>query len=82
MIFQFFKKKAKKTHTHKAKQNKNDKMIFSLSWNTMFAGYWKVLVLDFWDMENTAFSEPKRWWNDDIYLDFLSFPRYSRAWEI
>ena len=28
------------------------------------------------------FFQPKSWWRDDIYLVFLSFPWYSRTWEI
>ena len=33
----------------------------------MFTGYWTVLVLDFPEMGNTVFFEPKSWWKDDIY---------------
>ena len=29
-----------------------------------------------------SFFQPKSWWKDDIYLVFLSFTWYSRAWEI
>ena len=58
MIFRFSKKKTKK---------KNDKIILSLAWNTMFTDYWKVLVLKFLEMENGIFFEPKSWWEDDIY---------------
>ena len=46
---------------------KNDKMIFSLVWNAMLTDYWKVLVLNFPEMEYTVFFEPKSWWKDDIY---------------
>ena len=81
--------------------------------NMIFTDYWKGLVLNFPEMENTAFfwaknlmerwylpitekllfltfqwweiryfSQPKSLWRDDIYLVFLSFPLYSRAWGI
>ena len=46
---------------------KNDKMIFSLAWNTMFTDYCKVLILNIPELENTAFFKPKRLWKDDIY---------------
>ena len=42
-------------------------MIFSLAWNTMFTDYWKALVLNFPEMGNTVFFEPKNWWKDYIY---------------
>ena len=48
----------------------------------IFTDYWKVPVLIFSGMGNTVFFEPKSWWKDDIYLVFLSFPWYSRTWEI
>ena len=48
----------------------------------IFTDHWKVLVLNFSLMKNTAFFQPKRWWKDDIYLVFMSFPWYSRTWEI
>ena len=48
----------------------------------IFTGCWEVLVLNFSEMENTAFFQLKSWWKDDIYLLFLSFPWYSRTWEI
>ena len=50
--------------------------------NTMITEYGKVLVLNFSGMGNTFFFDPKNWWKDDIYLAFLSFPWYSRTWEI
>ena len=40
----------------------------------IFTDYWKVLVLNFLGMGNMVFFEPKCWWQDDIYYDFLSFP--------
>ena len=49
---------------------------------------WYLLVTEkflFWTFrwwENTIFFQPKSWWKDDIYLVFLSFPWYSRTWEI
>ena len=48
----------------------------------IFADYWKDLVLIFSEMGNTVFFEPKSWWKGNISLVFLSFPWYSRAWEI
>ena len=48
----------------------------------IFTGYLEILVLNFSVMENTVFFQPKRWWKDDIYLIFLSFPWYSETWEI
>ena len=42
----------------------------------------KALFWTFWRWKNGFFFEPKSWWKDDIYLVFLSFPWYSRAWEI
>ena len=33
----------------------------------IFTDYWKVLVLNFSEMGNTVFFEPKSWWKDDIY---------------
>ena len=35
--------------------------------NMIFTDYWKVLVLIFSVMGNTAFFEPNSWWKDDIY---------------
>ena len=35
--------------------------------NMIFTDYWKVLVLIFSGMGNTAFFEPKSWWKDVIY---------------
>ena len=46
----------------------------------IFTDYWKVLVLNFPVMGNTAFFQSKSWWKDDIYLVFLSFPWYSRKY--
>ena len=48
----------------------------------IFTGYWEVFVSKFSVVGNTAFFQPKSWWKDDIYLVFLSFPWYSRTWEI
>ena len=42
----------------------------------------KFLFWTFWRWEIPSFFEPKSWWKDDIYLAFLSFPWYSRTWEI
>ena len=41
--------------------SKNNKMIFSLAWNTTFTEYGKVLVLNFSEMGNTVFFDPKKW---------------------
>ena len=38
--------------------------------------------MNFTVMENTVFFQSKSWWKDEIYLVFLSFPWYSRTWEI
>ena len=35
--------------------------------NMIFTDYWKVLVLIFSGMGNTAFFEPTSWWKDNIY---------------
>ena len=56
----------------------------------IFTDYWKVLVLSlekflFWTFRRWAIRssfEAKSWWKGDVYLVFLSFPRYSRTWEI
>ena len=47
--------------------SKNDKMIFSVAWNPMFIDNWKVLVLNFPEMEIRSFFKSKSWWKDDIY---------------
>ena len=46
--------------------SKNDKMIFSVAWNTMFTDYWKVLILNFPEIEIRYFYL-KSWWKHDIY---------------
>ena len=49
---------------------------------------WYLLVNEkflFWTFrwwEIRPFFQPKSWWKGDIYLIFLSFPWYSRTWEI
>ena len=49
---------------------------------------WYLLITEkflFWNFrwwEIRPFFHPKSWWKDDIYLVFLSFPWYSRTWEI
>ena len=49
---------------------------------------WYLLVTEnflfwtFWWWEIRSFFQPKRWWEDDIYVVFLSFLWYSRTWEI
>ena len=40
--------------------SKNDSMIFSLAWNTMFTNYWKVLALKFWEMVYMVFFGQKK----------------------
>ena len=47
----------------------------------IFTDYWKVFVLNFSLMGNKVF-QPKSWWKDYIFLVFLSFPWYSKTWEI
>ena len=37
-------------------------------------------TLRWWEIR--SFFQPKKWWKDDIYLVFLSFPWYSGTWEI
>ena len=48
----------------------------------IFAGFREVLVLNFSVWEIRSFFQRKSWWKDYIYLVFLSFPWYSRTWEI
>ena len=67
---------------------------FSVMGNTVFFWVkklmerWYLLVTEkflFWTFrwwEMRSFLQPKSWWKDYIYLVFLSFPRYSRTWEI
>ena len=69
-------------------------LIFSKMGNTVF--FWveklmewlyllvtkKFLFRTFRWWETRSFIEPKIWWRDDIYLVFLSFPWYSRTFEI
>ena len=49
---------------------------------------WYLLVKEkflFWTFrwwEIRSFYQPKSWWKDDTYLDFLSFPWYFGTWEI
>ena len=49
---------------------------------------WYLLVTEkflFWTFrwwEIRSFFESRSWWKDDIFLVFLSFPWYSRAWVI
>ena len=40
---------------------KNNKMIFSLAWNTIFTEYRKVIILKFSQIRNTVFFDPKGW---------------------
>ena len=42
----------------------------------------KFLFWTFWWWEIRSFFQSRSWWKDDIYLVFLSFPWYSRTWEI
>ena len=62
-------------------QKVNGKMIFTDYWKVHILGYRKV-VLGFSVMGNTVFFKPKSWCKGNIYLVFLSFPWYSRTWEI
>ena len=49
-------------------------------WYLLITG--KFLLCTFRYEKYGLFFQPKSWWKDDIYLIFLSFPWYSRAWEI
>ena len=49
-------------------------------WYLLITG--KFLFWTFQRWEIRSFFEWKSWWKDDIYLVFLSFPWYSRTWEI
>ena len=57
-------------------------------WVTKLMEWWYLLVPEkflFWTFrwwEIRPFCKPKSWWKDGIYLVFLSFPWYSRTWEI
>ena len=57
-------------------------------WSKKLMERWYLLVTEkflFWTFrwwEIQSFFQPKSWWKDDIYLVFLSFPWYSRTWEI
>ena len=64
------------------RQKINGKMMFTDYWNVLVLGYQKVLVLSLLVMGNTVLKKTKSWCKDNIYLIFLSFLWYSRAWEI
>ena len=57
-------------------------------WAKKLMEIWYLLITEkflFWTFrwwEIRPFFHPKSWWKDDIYLVFLSFPWYSRTWEI
>ena len=59
-----------------------------LFWAKMLMERWHLLLTEkflFWTLrwwQIWSFFQSKRWWKDDIYLVFLSFPWYSRTWEI
>ena len=67
---------------------------FSVVGNTVFFWVkkmmerWYLLVNEkflFWTFrwwEIRSFYQPKSWWKDDTYLEFLSFPWYFGTWEI
>ena len=48
----------------------------------IFTDDWKFLFWTFWWWEIRSFFESRSWWEDETYLVFLSFPWYSRTWEI
>ena len=48
----------------------------------IFTSHWKVIVLNFYVIGYTIFFQPKSWCKVNIWLVFLSFPWYSRTWEI
>ena len=49
-------------------------------WYLMVTEKFLFWTFRWWEMR--PFLQPKSWWKDYIYLVFLSFPRYSRTWEI
>ena len=55
-------------------------------WARKLMERWYLLITEkflFWTFrwwEIWSFSQPKRWWKDDICLVFLSIPWYSRTW--
>ena len=49
-------------------------------WYLLFTEKFLFWTFRWWKIR--SFSQPKSWWKDDIYLVFLSFPWYSRTWEI
>ena len=59
-----------------------------LFWFKKLKERWFWLVTEkflFWTFrwwEIRSFFQSKCWWKDDIYIAFLSFPWYSRTWEI
>ena len=58
------------------------------SWAKKLTEIWCLLITGkflFWTfrwLEIRSFFESRNWWKDDIYVVFLSFPWYSRTWEI
>ena len=49
-------------------------------WYLLVTGNFLFWTFRWW--EKRSFFQPKSWWKDDIYLVFLSFPWYSKTWEI
>ena len=49
-------------------------------WYLLFTEKFLFWTFQWWEIR--SFFQLKCWWKDDIYLVFLSFPWYSRAWEI
>ena len=44
--------------------------------------YWNLLFWFFQKWKIRSFFKAKSWWKYDVYFVFLSFPWYSRTWEI
>ena len=57
-------------------------------WAQKLMKRWYLLINEkflFWTLHKWGIRssfEPKSWWKEDIYFVFLSFPLYSRTWEI
>ena len=49
-------------------------------WHLLITGKFLFWAFRWWEIR--CFFQRKSWWKDDIYLVFLSFPWYSRTWEI
>ena len=63
-------------------QKVNGNMAFTDHWKVFVVGYRQFLLLNFSVMGNMDFFSQNKSWCKDVYLAFLSFPLYSRTWEI